>query len=134
MKLLLVLSFSVLIACACGPNQRILESAEENRNTQTADSNSTIAPAESSFEKDLMAMRNANFSFIYVFRRRDGAAFDGDDKSFITATTPMQMNRRSLSDGGKALIIGSNFRLPAENLAELTQRFLFEDYSPAGRQ
>jgi hypothetical protein len=114
---------------ACGPNQRIMNSAQERRDSPGAEPVGNVAPAASSFEHDLNAMRNADFNFIYVFRRRDGAVMDAEDKSFIGRLTPAEMNRRTLSDEGKAVIIGSNFRLPAENLNAFKTRFAFEDHS-----
>src|SRR5215211_4632094 len=124
---------SMLMASAafsCGPNQRIMESAQENRAVSTSDAETGNAAATvRGFEHDLNAMRIADFNFIYVFRRRDGGVFDLDDKRFITQLTPSEMNRRTLSDEGKAVIIGSNFRLPAENLETFKSRFMFEDYS-----
>ena len=118
-----------LMILACGPNQRIINSAQENRDASSVSQGSNIAPAENSFERDLNAMRNADFNFIYVFRRRDGGVLDSGDKSFITSTSTAQMNRRTVADGGKAVIIGSNFRMPAEALDAIKQRFAFEDYS-----
>ena len=91
----------------------------------TADS----TPSATTLEEDVEAMRVADFNFIYVFRRKDGAAMDADDKRFVGTITPPEINRRKLSDGGKAIILGSNFRLPPENLKQLTDRFAFQDFS-----
>ena len=54
---------------------------------------------------------------------------DSDDKRFTSAITPPEINRRKLSDAGKAIILGSNFRLPPDVLEQLTDRFVFEDFS-----
>lgn len=110
---------------ACSPNQRILESSNE-RTEPTPDERPTPPP---SFEKDIEAMRTADFVFIYVFRRKDGLPLDADDKRFAANVIPPEMNRRTLSDEGKAIIVGSNFRMPDEVMKVLRQRFLFEDYS-----
>jgi hypothetical protein len=117
-----------ILLSGCGPNERILRSAEENREA-AGDAAGNTAPARSGFEHDLTAMRNADLSFIYVFRRRDGGVMDPDDKRFIGQNTPSEMNRRALTDEGKAVMIGSNFRLPDENLNAFKARFAFEDYS-----
>ena len=124
----LSLIFAALVVSACGPNQRIINSSQENREAASRES-ANVAPAVSSFERDLTAMRNADFKFIYVFRRRDGGVLDADDKSYITRTSPPEMNRRTLSDEGKAVVIGSNFRMPAAVLETFKQRFVFEDHS-----
>ena len=131
MKRLLTICVSAIALCSCGPNERIMNSAAENRSEQARAANTAAntAPAPRTFEQDLNAMRNADFSFIYVFRRKDGGVLDADDKSFITRTTPSEINRRALADEGKALILGSNFRLPDDNLQQFKERFFFEDHS-----
>jgi len=74
-------------------------------------------------------MQTADFNFVYVFRRTDGGEIDADDRAFMSANIPYEINRKKISDGGRALVIGSNFRLPAENFKALRDRFAFEDYS-----
>ena len=74
-------------------------------------------------------MQNADFNFIYIFRRRDGAAFTPDDKRFAADNLPPEINRRKLVDGGKAVIVGSNFLLPQPNWAAMSERFSVEDRS-----
>jgi hypothetical protein len=107
----------MLIACAataCGPNQRILESANENRPSdgELAGLNSNAAPVPAGFEQDLESMRTADFKFILVFRRKDDQPMDAADKDWISRNVGAQANRRRLSDGGRAIIIGSNFPFP----------------------
>jgi hypothetical protein len=129
-KLAVPAGLAMLVFAACGPNQRIINSSQENRAAAATEA-SNVAPALNSFERDLRAMRNADFSFIYVFRRRDGGALHPEDKSYVVQTSPPEMNRRTLSDEGKAIIIGSNFRMPPETLEAFKQRFTFEDHSKA---
>jgi len=74
-------------------------------------------------------MRNADFNYIYAFRRKDGRAMDADDKRFVNSNTPSETNRRRVSTDGKVIILGSNYRFPPEMLKNLTDRFIFEDYS-----
>ena len=118
----------IVLAAACGPNRRIMESAKPSSTPPPA---SKPAPM-SDLERDLNSMRTADFNFIHIFRRKDGAAFDADDKKFLIANTPAEINRRVISDGGRALITGSNFRFPEENFKQLTKRFAFENFSKAG--
>lgn len=112
-----------LALAACVPNQRIMNSAEP-----AAPAN--VAPARSSFEQDVESMRTADFQFIYVFRRKDGAPLDADDTKFAAQNIPVQMNRRTRSDEDKAIIVGSNYRMPNESVAVLSERFVFQDLSP----
>lgn len=75
-------------------------------------------------------MRTANLQFIFVFRRKDGGGFDGDDKKYLRANLPTN-NRVILADDDKAVIVGSNYKFPPENLETLRVRFNLEDYSAA---
>lgn len=126
-----LLAFVIALAAfGCEPNQRIIESGRKNASPDRANSN--IAPAARSFESDIESMRTADFYNIYVFRRKDAAPLDVDDKAFLAANLPGEVNRRMLSDEGRALIAGSNFRLPDETWTRLKQRFSFEDFSAPG--
>jgi hypothetical protein len=111
----------------CGPNKRIIESG--NNNPQANVFEGKVKPAESSFDQDVEAMRTVDFYYIYVFRRKDGETFDPDDKKYLTTFVPSEINRRQISDGGRALITGSNFLFPSEALDRLRERFAFEDLS-----
>jgi hypothetical protein len=106
--------FGVWVLAACGPNQRILESSNENGTPegQTAVVNSNSPPPPAGFEQDLESMRTADFKFIIVFRRKDDQPMDAADKDWISRNVGAQANRRRLSDSGKAIIIGSNFPFP----------------------
>lgn len=114
----------IAVVTSCTPNRRIIESA---RTPEPPPVNSTRAV--SGLEADLQAMRNADFTFILLFRRRDGAVMDAEDKAVINANTPPEVNRRTLSDHGKAVIIGSNFPFLPGSIETLTSRFVMEDHS-----
>ena len=123
----------IVIACAaaaCGPNQRILESANGNSSSDTdvAAVNSNSAPAPPGFDQDLESMRAADFRFILVFRRKDDQPMDAADKDWISRNVGAQANRRRLSDGGKAIIIGSNFPFPPLPKESAT-RFKMDNFS-----
>lgn len=119
------------LSAACGPNQRIINSSAEQ--TQKPISNEARTnQAANSFGSDLASMQTADFAFIYVLRRKDGGPLDADDKRFASQAIPTEMNRRTVSDSGKAIIIGSNFRMPDENIKVLSERFAFEDLSRPG--
>lgn len=112
-----------MASIACGPNPRIMNSAAETPESVSQQ------PVRSAYETDIEAMRTADFNFIYVFRRKDGAAMTAEDRSFVIANTPVETNRRKVSDGERAIILGSNFRFPPEIIAKLAERFAFEDLS-----
>lgn len=119
----LLIFILALIASACGGNEAILKSGKEPAAQANAE------PVKTSFESDLEAVRVADFSFVYVLRRKDGGIIDAEDKSVIRLQTA-QANRRVAADDGRAFIIGSNFALPPKNMAAIYDRFAVEDYSP----
>jgi hypothetical protein len=100
----------------------------ENRTVQPV-ATGTPAPTASDLERDLKAMQDAQFIFVYVLRRKDGAPLDADDKRYAGQTIPQEMNRRVVSDQGRAIVIGSNFRIAPDIQKVLADRFAFEDRS-----
>ena len=113
----------VSLSLACGPNEGVLKSGRSN----SVPTNS--APKLSSIEADIDEMRTANFTSIYVLRRKDGGEIGSDDRAVIKVNTD-GVNRRISSDNGKAFVIGSNSPIPADKMIALYDRFAVENYSP----
>ena len=122
MRIKFALLTFLLVLTACGANDKILQSGKETPNNN--------ATPRSAIEDDLTAMRNADFRFVFVLRRKDGGTIDAEDRAVIKANTA-EANRRVSSDNDKAFVIGTNNALPPEKLAALYQRFAVEDHSPA---
>lgn len=118
---LVFLFFLNLLGSGCGPNEGVLKSGKE---TPQANAASDKSP----FEQDLDAMRNADFIYVYVLRRKDGGMIGAEDRGVIKLHTSLA-NRRVSSDDDKAFIIGSNTPLPPPNLMALYDRFAVENYS-----
>jgi len=116
------IAFLTLFGTGCGANETILRSGKETL-TQTNTANEKTA-----FVKDLEAMRTAGFTFIYVVRRKDNGIIDTEDVGVIRLNT-VETNRRVKADNDRAVIIGSNKQVPADNLDVLNDRFLVENYS-----
>lgn len=114
---------SLVFFTGCQPNAAILNSKSNVSNS------SNIAPAASSFESDLQTMKTADFDYIYVFRRKDGAALDGEDKKFVKDNSPRETNRFILSDDNKAVIAGSKYMFLPQQLKALESRFAVENFS-----
>lgn len=125
-KSLIVLAFAALSG-GCSPNQRIVESNGRWSNSEANPAAAT--PVKSSIEQDIEAMRTADFVFIYVIRRKDGGPLDTEDKKFAGAVIPGEMNRRTVADEGRAILIGSNFRMPDDSRKLIEERFAVEDLS-----
>jgi len=121
MRTITVFLFAAALA-ACGANDSILKSGKE-----TPSSNSATAVSE--MDSDLAAVKNADFRWVYVLRRKDGGPIDAEDRGVIKVNT-MEANRRVSTDNDKAFIIGTNNQISPEKMMALYQRFAIEDHSP----
>jgi len=113
-----------IFACSCGANESILRSGKET--PAPSDANSEKTP----FAKDLEAVQTADFTYVYVLRRKDGAVIDAEDKGVIKLNTD-GIPRRVAADENRAFILGSNAPIPPKNLMALYDRFAVENYSQA---
>lgn len=82
----------------------------------------------SSFERDMQYVRNSQFTFVWVFSRKDGKALDKDDAAYLRTNAPQVVDWVT-TDEGKKVIGGTNFDLAQGNLELLKKRFVVEDYS-----
>ena len=86
-------------------------------------------PPVSDFARKLDYVRRGQYMLVYVFRRKDNAPFQSDDKVYLKANAPRDTNMWVLTDDGTAALAGSNFQFTTEQLQALNQRFALEDYS-----
>ena len=89
----------------------------------------TPTPELSEFERELRSLKIADFDYIYVLRRKDGAPFSAADKEYIRQNRHHATNRSSLSEDEKVIFVGSNFAFDEAGLENLKARFVFEDFS-----
>jgi hypothetical protein len=98
--------------------------------TQTAPASSPKAEVSPlvGFAKDLQYIKNGQYTYIWVFSRKDGKPLDKDDSQFLR-TNARQVVDWVITDEGKKAIGGTNFNLEEGNLEQLKKRFVAEDYS-----
>lgn len=123
-RLILVLIFAVLFSACTG-------SAPVNSNSSTPAASTPAAPPPSplkGFEADLQYIRNGQYSYIWVFSRKDGKALQPDDSIFLRTNAP-QVVDWVITEEGKKVIAGTNFNLEEGNLEALKKRYVAEDYS-----
>ncbi len=104
-----------------------------NRGNQTSsDSPSTTstpaASAKTGFEADLDWVRKGQYTYIWVFSRKDGKPIDKEDAAYLRQNAPQVVDWVT-TDEGRKVIAGTNFDLAQGNLPLLMKRFNAEDYS-----
>ena len=80
------------------------------------------------FEADLQYIKNGQYTYIWVFSRKDGKPLDPADSAFLRTNAPQVVDWVT-TDGGKKVIAGTNFNLEEGNLGALKKRYVAEDYS-----
>ncbi|HEY5884046.1 MAG TPA: hypothetical protein VIT88_05130 [Pyrinomonadaceae bacterium] len=116
-SLLLVLLLSALFVIAC--------SRSENSN----DSPPPPAPSpKTGFEADLEWVKKGQYTYVWVFSRKDGQPINKEDAAYLRQNAPQVVDWVT-TDQGKRVIAGTNFNLAEGNLGLLQERFNAEDYS-----
>lgn len=92
----------------------------------------TSTPASSSpktgFEADLEYVRKGQYTYVWVFSRKDGKPLDKDDAAYLRTNAPQVVDWVT-TDEGRKVIAGTNFDLAQGNLELLKKRFVVEDYT-----
>ena len=111
---------SILAACS-GCKHRV--------SSATGDGSDADKPTPATqFERDLQFVRNSQYTYVWVFSRKDGKPFDKEDGDYLRKYAP-EVFDWVRTDDGKRFIAGTNFDLDAANWELLKKRFVVEDYS-----
>jgi hypothetical protein len=94
-----------------------------------AETQSTPLPSpKTGFEADLDYVRSGQYTYIWVFSRKDGKPLDKNDAAFLRTNAPQVVDWVT-SEAGKRVIAGTNFDLTRGPLQSLKKRFNAEDYT-----
>ncbi len=105
-----------------------------NRSQTPAAKESATAPSspapspKTGFEADLDYVRKGQYTYIWVFSRKDGHPLDKDDAAFLRKNAPQVVDWVT-SDQGRKVIAGTNFDLARGNLELLKKRFVVDNYT-----
>ena len=117
---------AALLFTACGGGSS--GTATTNR-AASASASPTAQPSPlTRFEQDLQFIRNGQFTYIWVFSRKDGKPLNREDGTFLRTNAPQVVDWVT-TDEGKKVIAGTNFNLEEGNLEKLKERFVAEDYT-----
>jgi hypothetical protein len=100
-------------------------SEDDTPDTSTYRPESTPA---TQFERDMIYIRGAHFSYVWLFSRKDGKDFNSEDSQALRTNAPRVVDW-VVTDANKKVIAGSNFPIEASQMAALQKRFNVEDYS-----
>ena len=121
----ILLMGAALLFAACGGSP----GTEVNGPSSSASVAPTSQPSPlTGFEKDLQFIRNGQYTYVYVFSRKDGKPLDAQDSAFLRTNAPQVVDWVT-TDEGKKVIGGTNFNLEEGNMEKLKKRFNTEDYS-----
>lgn len=123
-RAVLFLSIAV-VGFGCQPNQTVLQDVAPPAPTPL----STVELKKTTVQEDLRDMQTADFDYVLVFRRKDGGVFDDEDRKYLRQNTPIETNRWTKSEDGRAYVAGSGFGFTPEQLEALKKRFVVEDFS-----
>ena len=89
---------------------------------------SPLGSPKTGFEADLDYVRKGQYTYVWVFSRKDGKPIDKDDAAYLRTNAPQVVDWVT-TDEGRKVIAGTNFNLEQTNLGLLKKRFNVEDYS-----
>ena len=130
MKILACLKATLLLIAlllsACGGSAP--STSKTSTSPQPAATTTPAPSPQTQFEKDLQYIRNGQYTYVWVFSRKDGKPLDSTDSAFLR-TNALQVVDWVTTEGGKKVIAGTNFNLEEGNLESLKKRYVAEDYS-----
>jgi len=103
------------------------KAADGDTDTSSATPKPTASPLVG-FAKDLQFIKNGQYSYVYVFSRKDGKPLQPDDGQFLRKEAPQMVDCVTSEDDKKA-ICGTNFNLEEGNMGTLKKRLNVEDYT-----
>ena len=87
-----------------------------------------VPSPKTGFEADLDYVRKGQYTYVWIFSRKDGKPLDKTDAAYLRTNAPQVVDWVT-TDQGKRVIAGTNFDLEKGNLGLLRKRFNVEDYT-----
>jgi hypothetical protein len=121
-----IVTVTVMLSSLAGC-RRQTSTAEEDERPDTSTYRPEATPA-TQFERDMKYIRDAHFTHVWVFSRKDGRELTKEDSDALRTNAPKVVDWVT-TDQNRKVIAGSNFDIDAPQMATLQKRFKIEDYS-----
>ncbi len=122
------LTFILSAMLLAGVSQTSCGGKSSNSSPENTATQSSPVPPKVGFEADLEYVRKGQYTYVWVFSRKDGKPLDKDDGAFLRANAHQVVDWVT-TEQGKKVIAGTNFDLEQGNLGLLRKRFVVEDYT-----
>lgn len=116
---------ALLLACLSACKRSTSSTTDEPPDTSTY---KPVPTPASEFEQKLKFVRDAHFTYVWVFTRKDGGVFTPEDSQILHTNAPAVVDWVKVGDL-KKFIAGSNFPIEPPQLAVLQKHYKIEDYS-----
>jgi hypothetical protein len=106
--------------------------SSSNTNSSSPSEPSTTQPAPSpktGLEADLEYVRKGQYTYVWVFSRKDGKPLDKNDSAYLRTNAPQVVDWVTTDEQKRYVVAGTNFDLAKGNLELLKKRFKVEDYT-----
>lgn len=113
-----------ILLSSCSRGKTDSGSDSSTSSTQAA----AVPTPKTGFEADLDYVRKGQYTYIWVFARKDSKPLDKNDAAYLRTNAPQVVDWVT-SDEGRKVIAGTNFDLAKGNLELLKKRFNVEDYT-----
>jgi hypothetical protein len=122
-------SLVILMMLVAGVSLTSCGSGSQAPSTGESATPSSPAPSpKTGFEADLDYVRKGQYTYVWIFSRKDGKPLDKDDAAYLRKNAPQVVDWVT-TDEGRKVIAGTNFDLAQGNLELLKKRFVAEDYT-----
>jgi hypothetical protein len=117
-----------LIILSLAGSLTLASCGDSKTNVPVVTQSSPVPAPKTGFEADLEYVRKGQYTYVWVFARKDGQPIDKDDAAYLRKNAPQVVDWVT-TDQGKRVIAGTNFDLAMGNLELLKKRFVVEDYT-----
>ncbi len=125
-------SLVIVVALLASISLNSCSRSSTNSASSSEPSTAQTAPAPSpktKFEEDLEFVRKGQYTYVWVFARKDGKSLDKNDSAYLRTNAPQVVDWVTTDEQKRYVVAGTNFDLAKGNLELLKKRFVVEDYS-----